>query len=971
MRPSTTELPRSARRGGRGRLRALLLGSAITAVGVGVLEIALRAAGYGGNAPLVVTERVRGGDGELGIALELGALLRTDDLLGYALEPDHRSCAEHAGGYAIGAWPWRGRPAEPVPDDVVRVVVLGDSCVYGIGVETADTLPERLALELEARGYDRTRVQVLNLGVPGWSTVQIGRELEVALREYRPRAAVLYVAAWNDGAPSTGASDVDVLASRERRGPIGSSAIVSALREWLGGGSAPVADGGEEDGAAPPRVAADEVEPRVRALVDRARDAGCESVVVLPAHPPRQSGERPVASSRTASVRRAATAERAPIVDGSSVARSSGLADERLFSDFVHPTVELWGASSRSWPTRSFESSATRRRARRDGSRSSRWSRTRSPRSATSRSRCASTVSATEVRRRRSSWAARRCSTWSVSATVGCAARSRRTHRACTTCSSRARAASRSRTTRSRSSRPRSSSTVPGPWSCARPGDRAIVHFSSAALDPPRAIPFGSIAIDVTALAAPPADVVVGDGGRVEVALPAERTGTLFVQALVVPRGEKHDEFRGTHDGADRRARVGRGRKDDGPMTARTERFDFETSGGIVLTGRLEWPADEPRAFALFAHCFTCSKDSAAATRVARRLAEHGIAVLRFDFTGLGGSDGDFANTSFSSNVDDLVAAAEALGREHAAPTLLVGHSLGGAAVLVAAQRLESVRAVATIGAPSDPSHVEHLVACALDGLPPGGEAPVEIAGRSFTLKREFLDDLHEHAGKLQLGDLRRALLVMHSPVDEIVSIEHARALYESARHPKSFVSLDGADHLLSKKADAAWAADVLAAWATRYVGASEEAASGEPLPEHRVVVERLQGLHHRVRVGRHAFDADEPESLGGTDRGPSPYDLLEAGLGTCTAMTIELYAQRKKWPLESVRVTVDWESVKNESGDGPRTIDRFERVIELGGDLDGEQRERLLEIANKCPVHRTLTENGREVTTRLAEPAR
>lgn len=401
-------------------------------------------------------------------------------------------------------------------------------------------------------------------------------------------------------------------------------------------------------------------------------------------------------------------------------------------------------------------------------------------------------------------------------------------------------------------------------------------------------------------------------------------------------------------------------------MNTRTEKFEFTGAAGDLLAGRLEWPADAPRAFALFAHCFTCGKDVAAATRIARGLAAEGIAVLRFDFTGLGNSDGDFENTTFSTNVGDLVAAAAALREHHSAPQLLVGHSLGGAAVLAAAHLLTEVRAVATLAAPSDPAHVEHLLGGALDAAADGEVVEVRLAGRPFRMQRGFIDDVRAQAGPEQLARLGRALLVMHSPVDELVSIDHARSIYEAARHPKSFVSLDDADHLLSRARDSAFVASVLGAWASRYVG-DEPQAEFEPLPEHEVMVERLQGLHHRVRVGRHTFDADEPLALGGTDRGPAPYDLVSAGLGACTAMTLEMYAGRKKWPLEGVVVHVTHAQRSDQDAEGKALrVDRFERRLRLTGPLDDEQRARLLEIANKCPVHRTLAENGREIVTVL-----
>ena len=404
-----------------------------------------------------------------------------------------------------------------------------------------------------------------------------------------------------------------------------------------------------------------------------------------------------------------------------------------------------------------------------------------------------------------------------------------------------------------------------------------------------------------------------------------------------------------------------------------TERFTFPNGRGEELAARLELPDGEAWATALFAHCFTCSKDVAAAARVSRALASEGIAVLRFDFTGLGSSEGDFANESFSSNVEDLVAACRALGAHPVSGgrgvELLVGHSLGGAAVLSAAGALPSVRAVATIGAPSDVGHVKQLFTGALDEIEARGSAEVELAGRRFLVRSDFVRDLEEQRLAERVRELDRALLICHSPRDELVGIDHAATLYQAARHPKSFLSLDGADHLLSNKRDSEYAARAIAAWATRYLDLPEPEA-GAPLPAGSVTVEEVRPpFTQRVRAGRHELTADEPESVGGADAGPGPYELLMAALGSCTSMTLRMYADRKGWPLEGVRVALAHARIHAEDCERCETktgkVDRIERALELAGPLDAEQRARLVEIADRCPVHRTL-EGEVEVVTRL-----
>ena len=389
----------------------------------------------------------------------------------------------------------------------------------------------------------------------------------------------------------------------------------------------------------------------------------------------------------------------------------------------------------------------------------------------------------------------------------------------------------------------------------------------------------------------------------------------------------------------------------------------FPSTDGRVLAGRLEHASGSPRAYAVFAHCFTCSKDLKAAVGIARSLAAQGVSTLRFDFTGLGQSDGEFADTSFSSNLDDVVAAADFLRRSFSAPTLLVGHSLGGAAVLAAAHRIAELAAVATIGAPFEAAHVRKLLVGEHGELPAEGGSRVTIAGRRFRVKREFVEDLEKHCSREAVRDLGRALILFHAPRDSVVSIDNARKLYEAARHPKSFVSLDGADHLLSRREDSAYVGAVLAAWAQRYLPESRSEA-----PNAQVVVEGgPAGYVQHIVSGRHVLRADEPIGIG-TDTGPSPYDLLLAALGACTSMTLRMYADRKKWPLNGVRVALDHAKIHAKDCEECETsagkVDEIRRSITLLGDITPEQRVRLLEIADRCPVHRTLHSEVRIVTS-------
>lgn len=390
----------------------------------------------------------------------------------------------------------------------------------------------------------------------------------------------------------------------------------------------------------------------------------------------------------------------------------------------------------------------------------------------------------------------------------------------------------------------------------------------------------------------------------------------------------------------------------------KTLRVFFENEQGQKLSARVELPVGEkPVAYALLAHCFTCGKNLSALGNMSRALTQHGIAVVRFDFTGIGESEGDFADTNFSSTIDDLLCAAHFMEQHYEAPQIAVGHSLGGAAVIAAAARLPSVRAIATIGAPAEAAHVRRLFHDRVEHIRTTGQACVAIGERTFTITQQFVDDIEYDKVRTALHKLGKALLILHSPQDEVVGIENAAELYEHARHPKSFIALDGADHLLSRTADSLYVGTVVAAWAQRYI----HQAAQQPLRTDKRVVVRTGETHYttEMRAGDHFLLADEPTSVGGNNLGPTPYDLLMMALGACTGMTLRMYANRKQWELNEVKVHLlhykDYTSDSENASDTKSKIDHIEREIELDGNLDNEQRTRLLEIADKCPIHKTL----------------
>ncbi len=398
------------------------------------------------------------------------------------------------------------------------------------------------------------------------------------------------------------------------------------------------------------------------------------------------------------------------------------------------------------------------------------------------------------------------------------------------------------------------------------------------------------------------------------------------------------------------------------------EKVHFKGGDDQEISAIIHFPADrKPNHFAIFAHCFTCNKNFNAVKNISLGLTKYGCAVLSFDFTGLGDSEGDFEDTNFSTNLSDLLKAAEFLKENYTAPTLLIGHSLGGAAVLMAASEIASVTAIATVGAPAKPEHVLHLIKGGIEEIRKNGEAEVSIGGRPFTIKQQFIEDLQRNKELNNLEELRKAILILHSPQDDVVSINNAREIYQKAHHPKSFISLDGADHLLSKKEDSVYAGEIISIWSKKYITSEKEE---RPSTESQTVAKignKEDNFTTQIVAEGHHLISDEPANIGGDNFGPSPYGLLTAALASCTAITLRMYANRKEWPLEEVEVHVDQEQRHDkdtencDSDEGKITF--FNRKIAIKGDLDQEQINRLLEIADNCPVHKTL-ESQIKITT-------
>ena len=392
-----------------------------------------------------------------------------------------------------------------------------------------------------------------------------------------------------------------------------------------------------------------------------------------------------------------------------------------------------------------------------------------------------------------------------------------------------------------------------------------------------------------------------------------------------------------------------------------TVRLEIENRKGLKLQAYLELPANQkPNHFTIFAHCFSCNSNFNAVKNISRSLSNHGFGVLRFDFTGLGKSEGEFAESHFSANVEDLLDVSNYLEKHYKAPSLLVGHSLGGAAVIVAASKLEHIKAVATVGAPATVSHVTHLFSHGTDDIQEKGDVEVKIGGRPFKINQDFVNDFGKTDLPKIIKKLRKPILVMHAPFDKVVGIENAHQIYHNAIHPKSFISLDDADHLLSKQTDSIYVGNMIGTWVERYFEPEDNnmiSSNGEQLVGHLNLLE--DNFTTSIQTKKHSFIADEPTNIGGDDFGPSPYDFLSAGLAACTVMTLKMYADRKKWDLHEVFVYITYSRKHSDDldieVDKPTRFDHLQKKIKIVGNLEEKQRNRLKEIASKCPVHKTL----------------
>ncbi|WP_019038548.1 bifunctional alpha/beta hydrolase/OsmC family protein [Psychroflexus tropicus] len=391
------------------------------------------------------------------------------------------------------------------------------------------------------------------------------------------------------------------------------------------------------------------------------------------------------------------------------------------------------------------------------------------------------------------------------------------------------------------------------------------------------------------------------------------------------------------------------------------EKVTFQNKNGEDLIGRLQFPDEQhAKAYAIFAHCFTCGKNLKVIREISTALTKLGIAVLRFDFTGLGQSDGDFEETNFSHDIEDLIEASNFLKQNYEAPKLIIGHSLGGTAALFASQKIDSLKAIVSIASPSQPSHVEELIVRSTKEGSAGDDSnsvEISLGGKDFTIKKQFLDDIKSKDTASFLGDLKIPYLIMHSPQDRIVSIDNAEDLYKWSHHPKSFISLDKADHLLNTNVDASYIGSLIGHWSSNSLELTKDKNTAmESESQSAAVLNNEDKFTTQMKVGDFEMIGDEPESYGGHNFGPAPYDFLTAGLAECTAMTLHVYARQKKWALKEVKVHVDYEKKKIEDEDGKAIKKDFiSKKIEILGDLDEDQKKRLVEIGERCPVNRTL----------------